>query len=45
MQPLMEKLANQTGLDQINFGGEFVEDGSVFYYKDSFKGLKGYISR
>ena len=36
---------NQTGLDQINFGGEiFVEDGSVFYYKDSFKGLKGYIS-
>jgi len=36
---------NQTGLEQLNFGGEiFVEDGSVFYYKDSFKGLKGYIS-
>jgi len=36
---------SQIGHQEIDFGGElFVEDGSVFSYKDNFDGLQGYIS-
>lgn len=36
---------SQIGHKEIDFGGElFVEDGSVFSYKDNFEGLQGYIS-
>lgn len=36
---------SQIGHQEMDFGGEiFVEDGSVFSYKDNFKGLQGYVS-
>ena len=36
---------SQIGHQEMDFGGEiFVEDGSVFSYKDIFKGLQGYVS-
>ena len=35
---------SQIGNQEMDFGGEiFVEDGSVFSYKDNFKGLNGYV--
>ena len=36
---------NKVGNHDLNFDGEiFVEDGSVFSYKDNFKGLIGYVT-
>ena len=36
---------SQIGHQEMDFGGElFVEDGSVFSYKDNFEGLQGYVS-
>ncbi len=36
---------SKIGHQEMDFGGEiFVEDGSVFSYKDIFKGLQGYVS-
>ena len=40
-----EMSISQIGHQEMDFGGEiFVEDGSVFSYKDNFKGLQGYVS-
>ena len=40
-----EMSLSQIGHQEMDFGGEiFVEDGSVFSYKDNFKGLQGYVS-
>ena len=40
-----EMSVSQIGHQEMDFGGEiFVEDGSVFSYKDNFKGLQGYVS-
>ena len=36
---------SQIGYQEMDFGGEiFVEDGSVFSYKDNFKELQGYVN-
>ena len=36
---------NKVGYHDMNFDGEiFVEDGSVFSYKDNFKELRGYVT-
>ena len=36
---------SQIGYKEMDFGGEiFVEDGSVFSYKDNFKELQGYVN-
>ena len=40
-----EMSISQIGHQEMDFGGEiYVEDGSVFSYKDNFKGLQGYVS-
>ncbi len=40
-----EMSISQIGHQEMDFGGEiFVEDGSVFSYKDNFRGLQGYVS-
>ena len=42
---LGELSLNQLGNQEIDFGGQiFVEDGSIFSYKDSFSNLQGIIN-
>ena len=41
----MELSLNQLGNQEIDFGGQiFVEDGSIFSYKDSFSNLPGIVN-